>query len=282
MKHRAKAPYLLLLPSLAYLVVFFGYPMVSGLGLAITKEEGGFTTEHVRAMLSDFNFGSALTTTVVLIVVLLPLQFVIAMAMAMVVNSRIPGSGALLYIYAIPLAISEIAAGLVWVSLLTESGYVNSLLMHFGILDRPYYFTAAENKKAVVMSVIAAEVWRATSIMMVTLVSGMQSIPNEYNEACEVFGAGPIRRLFKVTLPLLKPSIQVALIIRAVLALQAFAVVSVVGGTGVRTLAGEAYTQYVNTNPRVSSAYAVLILLMALFTVSVIVGLFRTPVEDRA
>jgi multiple sugar transport system permease protein len=281
MTSRHRAPYLLLAPSLIYLLVFFGYPMVSGFGLSVTKEDGGLTGEHFRAMFSDFNFGPALRTTIILILVLLPVQFVIAMAMAMVVNARIPGSGALLYIYAIPLAISEIAAGLVWVSMLTENGYLNSLLQHVGLLDQPYYFTAAQNGKAVLISVIVAEVWRATSIMMVTLVSGLQSIPHEYTEACEVFGAGPVKRLFKVTLPLLKPSIQVALIIRAVLALQAFAVVSVVGGSGVRSLAGEAYTQYVNTNPRVASAYAVLILVLALFTVSVIIGLFRVTPEGN-
>jgi multiple sugar transport system permease protein len=102
--------------------------MVSGFGLAVTKEEGGFTGEHFRAMFDDFSFWPALRTTLIMMAVLLPLQFVIAMAMALVVNSRIPGSGALLYVYAIPLAVSEIAAAVVWVSMLTQNGYLNSLL----------------------------------------------------------------------------------------------------------------------------------------------------------
>jgi multiple sugar transport system permease protein len=278
---RKRTPYLLLLPSFLYLLLFFAYPMVSGFGLAVTKEEGGFTGEHFRTMFDDFNFGSALRTTLIMMAVLLPVQFIIAMAMALVVNSRIPGSGALLYVYAIPLAVSEIAAAVVWVSMLTQNGYVNSLLQHFGILNEPYLYTAAENTKAVVISVIIAEIWRATSIMMVTLVSGLQAIPNEYYEASEVFGAGPVRRLFKVTLPLLKPSIQVALIIRAVLALQAFAVVSLVGGSGVRTLAYNAYEQYQNQNTRVSAAYAMLILAIALVSVATVIGVIRVKSEER-
>ena len=77
-----------------------------------------------------------------------------------------------------------------------------------------------------------AEVWRATAIMMVILVAGMGLIPKEYGEAAEVFGASPLAEVSRrVTLPMLKPSLQTALILRVILAFEVFAVVVALGGT---------------------------------------------------
>ena len=77
--------------------------------------------------------------------------------------------------------------------------------------------------------------------MMVILVAGMGLIPKEYCEAAEVFGAGPWQRFVKVTLPLLRPSLQTALILRIILAFEVFAVVVALGGTNMPVLMGETY-----------------------------------------
>ncbi len=74
---------------------------------------------------------------------------------------------------------------------------------------------------------------------MVILVAGMGLIPKEYYEAAEVFGAGPWKRFVKVTLPLLKPSLQTALILRTILAFEVFAVVAALAGTNFPVLMGE-------------------------------------------
>ena len=73
-----------------------------------------------------------------------------------------------------------------------------------------------------------AEIWRATAIMMVILVSGMGLIPKEYYEAGEVFGANGWQRFIKITLPMLRPSLQSALILRTLAAFEVFAVVTAV------------------------------------------------------
>jgi multiple sugar transport system permease protein len=258
--------------------------MVQGFGLAVTKESGGgFTGENISAMTDDINFWPAVRTTFLLIAILIPAQFVVAMAMALVVNTRMRFSGALLYIYAVPLAMSEVAAGVIWYGMFTQNGYVNSILEHLGLIDEPGIFLAAENRTKLLICLVLAEIWRATSIMFVTLVSGLQAIPKDYGEACEVFGAGPVKRLFKVTLPLLKPSIQVSLIIRVVLALQAFAVISILGGSGAQTLATEAFRQYSTyNNQRVAASYAALILIIALAFVGALIVLFRVRPEERS
>jgi multiple sugar transport system permease protein len=101
---------------------------------------------------------------------------------------------------------------------------------------------------------------------MVIVVSGLQAIPLEVLEAADLYGAGLWQRLRYIILPLLRPSLQVALILRTILALQVFAVVIALGGGDVVTvLANEAYRQYYDfRNPNVAAAYAGLILLLSM------------------
>lgn len=89
---------------------------------------------------------------------------------------------------------------------------------------------------------VVAEVWRATALVFVILVAGVQLIPKEYGEAAEVFGATPWQRFLRVTLPLLKPSLQAAFILRTILAFEVFAVVLALGGRNLPVLAGRLIT----------------------------------------
>jgi len=356
MKNTKWLPYLLLLPSLIYLALFFAYPMVQSLRLAFVKEgqylnlraepeadaetvgelalqtdvavidrvrgeevlpngrtrpvywflveaqdaagelvQGWvsqsnvfiesrtesdtarivsgeptqeFTLDYIRRMVEHFRFGQALWTTVLLIVLIIPLQFILALTMALVLESQIRGSNLFLYIFAIPLGISDLAAGIVWYSIFTQRGFLNTFLTATGILEQPYIFIQASNTGWMITAIVLAEVWRATSIVMVIVVSGLQAIPRDYIEAGQVFGANLWQRLRHVILPLLKPSLQVALILRTILAFQVFAVVvAITGGNVVTVLANETYRWYDPArfnNPNVAAAYAGFIMLLSL------------------
>ena len=117
-------------------------------------------------------------------------------------------------------------------------------------------------------AIVLAEVWRATAIVMVIVVAGLQAIPRDYIEAGQVFGASLWQRLRYIILPLLKPSLQVALILRTILAFQVFAVVvAITGGNVMTVLANETYRWYDPArfnNPNVAAAYAGFIMLLSL------------------
>jgi multiple sugar transport system permease protein len=259
-------PYLLLIPSIVFLLIFFAYPMVEAFGLAFRSEDGSaWTLEHFQTMIGDVAFGPALRTTLVMIVILIPVQFVVAFSMALVVQAKLKGSGLFLYIFAIPLAISELAAGIVWFAIFTERGYLNSLLTTTGLLAKPFIFLSYQRLEWLLTAVVLAEVWRATSIIMVILVAGMQSIPHEFLEAADVFGATLWQKIRRVILPMLRYSLQVALILRTVLAFQVFAVALAVAGRGITLLAAEAYRWYDSyRNPHVAAAFAVLIMTLSI------------------
>jgi multiple sugar transport system permease protein len=227
-----------------------------------------WTLDFVRRMVTDFRFGNALGTTVLLIVLIIPIQFILAIVMALVLQSQIRGSTFFLYIFAIPLGISDLASGILWYSIFTQRGFLNSFLVSTGLLNQPFIFIQAGNQGWMIAAIVLAEVWRATSIVMVIVVSGLQAIPRDYMEAGEVFGANLWQRLRHIILPLLKPSLQVALILRTILAFQVFAVVvAITGGNVVTVLANETYRWYDPArfnNPNVAAAYAGFIMLLSL------------------
>ena len=254
-------PFALLLPSIAFLALLILVPMVQALFLAVVAESGGFTLEHFQRMLADVNFSDAWRNTILLLLLIVPLQIVLALAMALLVNSRFRGHGWFLYIYAIPLAISDLAAGILWLAVFTERGYLNSTLQSAGVIDQPVLWLSFDNFAGILSAIVIAESWRATALVLVILIAGLQLIPRDFFEAADLFGANRLRRTVHVVLPLLRPSLQSALIIRTIFAFQTFAVVFALAGRNMPVLAGEAYTWYAtNRNEHVAAAYAVLLL----------------------
>jgi multiple sugar transport system permease protein len=217
-------------------------------------------------------------------VLILPVQFVLAIVMALVIQSRIRANTLFLYIFAIPLGAADLAVGLVFFSIFTQNGYLNSLLVQLGLLDAPIAYLTADTRYWIIIAVWLAEVWRATSIVMVIVVSGLQAISQEVLEAAEVYGAGLWQRVRHIILPLLRPSLQVALILRTILALQVFAVVIALGGGDVVTvLANETYRWYSDfRNPNVAAAYAVFILALSMISAVIYLRLVRSQVEELA
>ena len=265
MRSRARAeerlPFALLLPSVVFLGLLIVIPMFQALLLAVRAESGDLTLDYLRRMVVDTNFNEAWRNTLLLLVLIVPLQLVLALAMALLIHSRLKGSGAFLYVYAIPLAISDLAAGILWLAVFTERGYLNTIAQGAGVLDKPVVFLSFESFGTILAAIVIAETWRATAIVMVILIAGLQLIPRDYFEAADLFGASRFRRTIHVVLPLLRPSLQSALIIRTIFAVQTFAVVLALAGRNMPVIAGEAYSWYAtNRNPNVSAAYALLLL----------------------
>lgn len=255
------AAYLLLVPATLFLIFFFAWPMFQALILAFQDGQGGFTLANFQRMTGDTFFWPAVKYTLLLIVVIVPCQLVLALAMALLLQAELRGTGFFLYVWAIPIAISDLAAGIVWLAIFTDRGYLNSILNSLGLSENGFPFLSYEHPVSLFLAVVVAETWRATALLMVILIAGIQVIPKDYGEAAEVFGAGFWARLRHVTLLLLRPSLQVALILRTLLAFQVFAVVIALTGRNLPVMAEEAYYWSATlSNRNVSAAYALLIL----------------------
>jgi multiple sugar transport system permease protein len=257
-------PYLLLAPATLFLAAFFVAPFVQVAGQAFF-ENGAFTLGHFRAMAADWKFRPALVNTLLLALAVVPVQIAMALAMASLVTNMGRGRDMLLYVFTIPLGISDLAAGLIWLAILEQNGFLNSALYTLGAIDSPVNWLTYQHPGLLFLAVVIAEIWRATAIVLVILVAGMGLIPKEYYEAAEVFGAGPWKRFLKVTLPLLRPSLQTALILRTILAFEVFAVVIALAGINMPVLMSETYNwQFALQNKSVAAAYALVILAISI------------------
>ena len=266
-----------MLPATVFLLVFFVYPFVEIAILAVTRD-GGLSLQPLAIMASHWKFGTALGWTLLLAAVVVPIQLAMALSMATIVTKLKTGRNTILYIFSIPLGLSDLAAGIVWLAIFEQSGFLNSMLFGLGVVEQPILFLGYQNIWVIFLAVVLAEIWRATAIMMVILVSGMGLIPKEYYEAGEVFGANGWQRFVKITLPMLRPSLQSALILRTLAAFEVFAVVTALGGTTLPVLMGETYNwQFALQDRNVASAYALVILAISIAATLFFLRVLRVP-----
>ena len=278
-RRRRNPALLLIAPSIVFMTLMFAWPMLVGIGQAFTGPEG-FTLEHIQRMVADPYFWPAVRNTVLLIVVLIPLQFALALTMALMLRARPRLSGLYFYLWAVPLALSDLAAGLVWLAVFTDQGYLNTLLYHLNLPSVSWL--NYQNYGTMFLTVLIAELWRATALVFVILVAGVQSIPKDYEEAAAVFGAGAWARLRYVTLPLLRPSLQVALILRTILAFQTFAVAQALTGQNFPLVVGETYRWSTSLqNPNVAAAIALVVMLASMITAFFYLRVLRDQSEVR-
>jgi len=270
-------PYVLILPVTLFLCVFFLYPFVLVAQQAFFSD-GELSLANFREVVSYWKFPVSMQNTFLLAAAVVPVQLALALLMATMVSKMKKGRDIVLYIWTIPLGISDLAAGIIWLAIFDQSGFLNSMLGGLHLIDGPVNFLSYQNPLIVFVAIALAEIWRATAIMLVILVAGIGLIPKEYYEAAEVFGASPWKRFLKVTLPLLRPSLQTALILRVVLAFEIFAVVAALGGTLYPVLMGEIFAyQFDLQNGSAAAALALIVLAISITFTLIILRALRVP-----
>ncbi len=274
-------PYVLILPVTLFLCLFFLYPFILVAQQAFSTDTG-YTLDNFREVVSYWKFPISLQNTLLLAAAVVPIQVALALLMATMVNRMEKGRDIVLYIWTIPLGISDLAAGIIWLAIFEQSGFLNSMMSGLGLIDRPVNFLSYQHPGIVFLAIALAEIWRATAIMLVILVAGIGLIPKEYYEAAEVFGASPWRRFLRITLPLLRPSLQTALVLRVILAFEIFAVVAALGGTLFPVLMGETYAyQFDLLNSGAAASMALIILAISIASTLIIMRALRVPKGAR-
>jgi len=271
-------PYFLIAPALSYLLFFIGYPLSQAVLLAFTDSQGHFTLAHVNYLLysPQSMFYDALKDTLALAAVIIPIQVMIALGLSLLLSSSFVGRDLALYIVIIPLTISDVAGGLIWYSMLSTNGFFNKFLMAAGLIHSPIHFFGYQYRAMEFLAIVLAEVWRATAIVFVIIFAGLQMISREYLEAAEVFGASTWVKLRHIIFPMLKPSLQSALLIRTLFAFQVFGVVMVLTGRDIPVLAGEAYYEQTELyHYGVAALYALIIAAISIVIGYIYIKMFK-------
>lgn len=274
-------PYILIAPSVIFLLALFIAPLCQVFSLAFTSSSSSYSLENFETLFYDFNFVSAMKNTSILVLIIVPVQLIFALSMAFTVQKVTKGRDLILYMFSIPLGISDLAAGIIWLAIFDQSGFLNTILMYLGV-DKPTLWLSLGSPVAIFVAVILAEIWRSTAIVMIILVAGLGLIPKEFSEASQIFGASKWQQMWKVTLPMLRPSLQTALILRTMLAFEVFGVAMVLGGINLPVLMGETFAwHYRYQVPGVAAAYAVIILCISIGCTIFFMKTLDVPEEAR-
>ncbi len=146
------------------------------------------------------------------------------------------------------------------------SGLLNETLLRLGLLRVPYDWT--QGGMTTLMTVIAADMWKVTPLVMLILLAGIESIPVELYESARIDGASRWKEFWKITLPLLKPSITMALIIRGIDAFRIFELPLILVGRTEPVMSTYAYFEYFEAiNINTSAAAGTMLLIMILVTI---------------
>jgi multiple sugar transport system permease protein len=219
-------PYLLILPVIIYFIVFWLRPVITLVFQSFTAVDGGFTLENYYMVLTDSAFAPAVKNTAIIVLFSVSIEFLLALGLALLINRKFYGSGMFLFLAMIPMAIPAVAVGAIWITGLTAHGWINSLLYYLGIigLDEKIYWLAA-GQAALLAIIIIIDAWQVIPSVMIILLAGLQNIPPETEEAGYVFGGNYFYVLRKITVPLLKPTITTAIILRLISAIQIWLII---------------------------------------------------------
>ena len=215
---------LFLLPALIPLLIFRIFPMIASLWVSMTKWNLLRAPEFLGIdnyvnVLTDAKFHKALWNTLYYMVGYLPLVLVGAIAIAVLLNSKLKGATFFRGIYFLPVVTSWVVVALLWKWLLSpQGGMVNYLLGLVGV-QGPGWWT---DPNWAMPAIIIASVWKDLGFNMLILLAGLQSIPEHLYEAATIDGATRWEKLRYVTLPLLTPSILFAMILAMIGAFQVF------------------------------------------------------------
>jgi multiple sugar transport system permease protein len=236
--------YRILLPSLAFVIVFIGYPLFYSISIAFKEYKYGVPTGKIIWFKNFFDiltnptvaplFYNSLVVTLKFAVVSVAIVVVISLGIALLINERFRGSDFLKIALLLPYAIPGPVNSVMWNWIYDPNfGVLNGLLFKIGLIKD--YFTITGNPNLALWGISFAYIWKFVPYSAFLFLAGLSTIPRSVYEAAEMDRAGTLRTFFKITLPLLMPVFQMVLVIQTIFALlMHFALVFVLtrGGPG--------------------------------------------------
>jgi trehalose/maltose transport system permease protein len=275
-RERTRAAWLFLAPMLVVLAAVAAWPLGRTIWFGFTDANLSDLSAaqfvglaNFQYLLTDADWWQAVRNTVTFAAISVTLETVLGLGIALALNAHFRGRGLLRAAVLIPWAIPTVVSAQMWSWMFNDVfGIINHILVGLGILDRGIAWTASPD--TALAAVIMVDVWKTTPFMALLILAGLQMIPGEMYEAARVDGINPVRVFFKVTLPLLKPALLVAVIFRALDAFRIFDLIYVMTGNNKVTMSMSVYARQQLVDFQDvgfgSAAATMLFLLIAVFT----------------
>ncbi len=234
----AAEPYLFILPVLLPLLLLFGYPLINSFVMAFQNYKltapnaihfSGL--ENFRKLFADSDMGLIMKNSLIYVVASVAGQFLLGMTLALALRKKFRGRGLYQAAVFLPWAFSAFVIGLIyrW-SFNGEYGVVNDLMQKLGWMGEKIAWLGTPGLSLLV--VILAMIWMGVPFFAIMNLAALQSIPADVYEAADMDGCGAIRRFFSITLPYIKPTVIVTILLRTIWIFNSFDLIVVITGGG--------------------------------------------------
>ena len=228
--------WLFVAPFVISVLIFFIGPLIVALILSfkeyslldqttiLSAKNVGF--DNYVKVFNDEVFRKALKNTFLYSLGVVPLQLTISLLLALVVDSKIKAKSFFRVAYYIPTLTSIVAVSVIFLFLFKADGILNKLLLIFGVNERSWF----DDPKFALIAIIFMAVWSSVGVTMIIFLAALQEVPQTVYEAAEIDGASKFQRFFKITIPLIKPTIFFNLVMTVIGTLQMFDQAFVISG----------------------------------------------------
>jgi trehalose/maltose transport system permease protein len=287
---RLRAAWAFVTPMIVVLVLVAGWPLARTIWFSLTDASlsnlsdyqfvglenylAYFDGEWV-GLLADPDWWRSVWNTVWFTLVSVSLETVLGLVVALILNARFRGRGLVRAIVLVPWAIPTVVSARMWNWMLHDQfGVLNDVLLRLGLIGAPVAWTA--NPDTALWAVVIVDVWKTTPFMALLILAGLQMLPGELYEAARVDGIHPVRVFVRVTLPLIRPALLVAVMFRALDALRMFDLIYVLTSNSTESMSMSVYARQQLVDFQEvglgSAASTLIFLIIALLTLVYVVG----------
>jgi trehalose transport system permease protein len=254
----------MVLPLILFVLGFTLVPVLQCIIFSFQDQiTGEFPTlGNYREIVGSRKFGEALKNTLLVTLIGLGLEMSVGMMVALLLTTKHKFRGIFRAITMIPMGVPTVVSGVIMLYIFSTNGYLNEFLYRIGLIQLPIDW--ANGGFRTLFMVAVADMWKVTPLVIVLLLSGLESIPTTVYEASAIDGASRRQNFFYITLPLIKPFFTIALILRAIDAFRIFELPMVLAGRNTMFLGTYAYSEYFDYNNIHTSGAASTILMVVI------------------
>ena len=258
---------IMILPLVLYIFGFTLLPVLESIRLSFEDRFTGDwpTTQNYREVMDRPGFSDAFRNTIGITVIGVALELIFGLIIALMLSRAFRGRGVFRSLVLIPLGVPTLVAGAAMIYVFGLQGYLNEILLRLNIIDQQIYWTQSGLRG--MFAIAFADTWKATPLVILILLAGLEAIPRDIYEAADVDGASKWRQFWDHTLPLLMPAITMAVILRAIDAFRIFDIAIVLAGNQVPVMSSFVYFEYFGGNLHRASAAATILLAMIVISI---------------
>ncbi len=248
-KMQIKWAWIFMSPTLVVLFMVAGFPLFQTIWFSFTDatldsldEYNFIALENYGLLFTDPLWWSSVWITIKFTIAAVILETTLGVLIALMLNREFPGRGAYRAAILVPWAIPTVVSSQIWAWLYHDQyGFLNEALKSLGLIEKSIAFMG--NPDLVLPTIIAVDVWKTTPFMVLLVLAGLTTISKDLYEAAEMDGAHPVQVFFQITLPLLKPTLLIALIFRSLDTLRVFDVIYIMQGSNESTASVSIYAR---------------------------------------